>query len=342
MSAILTKILEPLSRYYGDPDIIELRMKQPGTVVLDRRGSGLEEVSDPSLTLHVIERICQSLANKAGLTFDPDQYPQLSTVLPEGHRFECMMGASVQTGVSLAIRCKHVFEVSWEAFGIDETLLGYITEAAALEKNIIISGATNTGKTTFVNKFLKLLPANRRVITVEDTPELFVDHFWNGVSLLAAREGGTGSSLMSWRQIYDHLMRSTPDNIIFGEISTQNAFAALGALNSGVTGFLCTIHAESPEQVVNRKFDQNTAWSGQPLPRIPEFLEDLVDSIIQIKRDYTGKRQITDIWEPRNNRYILKDGQSQTVPQSSTVFNPQATSSAVSHEENPTQLEVSL
>ena len=326
MDPVLSKILEPLSRYYDDPDVIELRMKQPGTVVIDHRKNGLQEIWDGSVTLHVLEVICQSLANKKGLAYHPDRHPQLSTTLPEGHRFECITGASVTTGVSLAIRCKHAFEVPWEAFGIDRELLAYIEDIAVQEKNMIISGATNTGKTTFINKFLTLLPEDRRVITVEGTPELDVDRFWNGVSLIAAREEGGGSGMRTWRDLFNHMNRSTPDNIVFGEISTQNAFAALGALNSGVTGFLCTIHAESPEQVITRKFDQNTAWAGQPLANIPEYLGDLVDVIIQIKRDYQGNRLITDIWEPKNNRYILKDCalQSSTVSQSSAVSVSQA------------------
>jgi pilus assembly protein CpaF len=114
--------------------------------------------------------------------------------------------------------------------------------------------------------------------------------------------------MIDWRQLYDHQMRATPDHVIFGEISTQNAFAALGALNSGITGFMCTIHAESPYQVINRKFDQNIAWAGQNMPRIAEFLSELVDVIVQIKRDTDGFRRITDIYEPRNDRWVMRDG----------------------------------
>ena len=120
--------------------------------------------------------------------------------------------------------------------------------------------------------------------------------------------------MLDYRQLYDHLMRATPDHIIFGEISTQNAFPALGALNSGVTGFMCTIHAESPEQVLNRKFDQNIAWSGQAMPRVPEFLRELVDVIVQIKRRHDGYRRITDIYEPRNDLWSMRNGALLTPP----------------------------
>jgi len=92
-----------------------------------------------------------------------------------------------------------------------------------------------------------------------------------------------------------------------GEISIQNVTAALGALNSGIRGILCTLHAESPYQALNRKFSQNAAWSGQPMADIPEYLHELVDLVVQIKRDPAGKRQITDLYLPKQDTYLLKD-----------------------------------
>ncbi|WP_020593243.1 CpaF/VirB11 family protein, partial [Kiloniella laminariae] len=299
---VLQKVLEPLSTYFDDTTVIEMRMSRPGEIITDVRGKGLVATSDPVLTQHLIEEICWSLANQAGLNFDPDSNPKLSTTLQQGHRFECLVGPSVRSGLSLAIRCKHPFDPSWEDIGISGSLQEYIENIIAVEKNIIISGATNTGKTTFLNKLLTLLPNDRRVVSVEDTPELHMEPFWNGTSLLAARDEGSSAGLLSYRQIYDHLVRITPDHIIFGEISTGNAFAALGALNSGVTGFVCTIHAESPKQAINRKFEQNIAWSGQDMPRVSEFMAEMVGAVIQIKRDHQGWRRITDIWEPDRDR----------------------------------------
>ncbi|MCA1975215.1 MAG: CpaF/VirB11 family protein, partial [Caenispirillum sp.] len=66
--------------------------------------------------------------------------------------------------------------------------------------------------------------------------------------------------------------------------------------------------AESPEQVIHRKFTQNVAWAGAVMPDIPEYLTDLVDVVVQIKRTPTGFRHITDIWEVREGRYVFRDG----------------------------------
>lgn len=309
MTSAISIILRPLAAFYDDPATVEMRMTKPKQVIVDRRGQGKTTLDAPELTLARIEDICRSLANVTGVRFDPDTSPKLSCVVPEvRHRFECLVGSSVQTRVSMAIRCKHPFTPSWEQVGAVPSVVAYLRDSVLAERNMIVSGATNTGKTTLFNKLLEFLPSNRRIIAVEDTPELQIDRFWDGVGLLAAREASTASGMVDWRQLYDHLMRATPDHVIFGEISTQNAFAALGALNSGITGFMCTIHADSPHQVLNRKFDQNIAWSGQTMPRVPEFLAELVDVVVQIKRDTDGFRRITDIYEPRADRWVMQDG----------------------------------
>ncbi|NMM43920.1 Flp pilus assembly complex ATPase component TadA [Rhodospirillaceae bacterium KN72] len=310
ISPLLRETLAPLSAHYDDPATVEIRMTKPGIVITDRRGTGKQAVRDEGLTLAAVEAVARSLGNYHGLGFNGEDRPKLSCVLPGGHRFECLVGPSVQSGLSLAIRCKHPFTPSWDQVGASEAVVRYLTDAVDGERNLIVSGATNTGKTTLLNMLLAGLPDHRRVIGVEDTPELSLGRFWDGVGLIAAREegGSHATGLQTWRQLYDHLMRATPDHIVFGEISTQNAFAALAALNSGVTGFMCTIHAESPHQAIHRKFDQNIAWSGETMPRVPEFLSELVDVVVQIKRDSSGFRRITDIYEPRADRFVLKDG----------------------------------
>ena len=245
---VMRTILAPLLRHYGDETTVEMRIVDYGHVITDRRGEGKKRIADPAINPVFIEGLCAALANVKGLAFHPEDAPKLSCVLPGGHRFECLIGASVESGISLAIRCKHPFTPTWEQAGISEEMKAWLFKQLDAGANIIVSGATNTGKTTLLNMMLAHLPSSHRIIPVQDTPELNIDRFWDSVSLLAAREAGTGNGLLTWRALYDHLMRVTPDSVIFGEISTQNAFAALAALNSGITGFLCTIHAESPHQ----------------------------------------------------------------------------------------------
>lgn len=306
MSAIAT-ILEPLAAYYDDPTTVEIRMVRPGQVIVDKRGEGKKALAAPELNLAAIEDICRALANfTGGVAFDPDTAPKLSCVLPEvRHRFECLVGPSVQGGISLAIRCKHPFTPSWDQVGAGGDVVDYLRDAVMAEKNIIISGATNTGKTTLLNKLLSFLPEDRRVIAVEDTPELQMDRFWDGVGLLAARDAKTSLGMIGWDGLYDHMMRATPDHVVFGEVSIQNAFAVLAALNSGATGVMFSIHAKNAKQALDRKFDQNIAWSGASMPRVPEFLREMVDVVVQITRTTDGYRRISEIYEPRADRWVM-------------------------------------
>ncbi|SIS85344.1 CpaF/VirB11 family protein [Insolitispirillum peregrinum] len=314
-SAVLDTVLRPLARFYDDPQTVEMRMCRPGAVIVERRGHGKQQIEAAELTLAVIEDICRTLANINSVNYSPDSAPKLSCILPglpdgsQRHRFECLTGASVQSRLSLAIRCKHRFTPTWQQVGATPQVEAFLRRCIEAEANMLISGATNTGKTTLLNKLLEFLPADRRVIAAEDTPELDIARFWDAVGLLAARDDdGQRAGMVSWRQMYDHLMRATPDHVLFGEISTMNAYPALGALNSGITGFMCTIHAASPEQALTRKFDQNIAWSGQSMPRVPEFLAELIDVVIQIKRTHDGMRRITDIYLPRTASWVMRDG----------------------------------
>jgi len=306
---LMSQLLSPLSKYYESEDTVEIRINRPGMVVTDRRGHGKELIEDPELTLAAIETICMGLANYNGLKFNADTQPKLSCVLREGHRFECLVGASVQSGVSLAIRCKHPFTPTWIQLGVSEHILEYLNDALISEKNMIVSGGTNTGKTTFMNKLLMILSDDERLIAVEDAPELFVERFWDGNGLLADREANEESSLVTYQGLYDHKMRITPGRIWFSEISTRNASAFLNALTAGVEGMMCSIHGNNPHQILNYKFEQLVSMAGDTTPNVSQVLKDTIDVVIQIKRDKDGYRRITDIYEPKNDRFVLKDGE---------------------------------
>jgi len=307
---LLERLLEPLSRHYSPSDVVEVRAKVPGQVIVERRSldARICEQDAPDLTLHRITIICRALANMRGLEFSEINKPQLSTTLPGGHRFECLLGNSVQSGLSLAVRCKHPHKISLEDMGLCQDQIGYIRTALNDQWNIAVSGSTNTGKTTLLNRLLGFLPDDRRVVSAEDTPELEVSRFYNGVSLLAARDTTQGAGLRTWQQLYDHKMRISPDNILFGEISTQNAFAALNVLNTGARGWMCTVHAESAE-LVPARFRENINAAGQSLEDAESFMRKLVDLVIHIKRDNRGQRFISDIYEMKNDRYVLRDAQ---------------------------------
>ena len=94
--------------------------------------------------------------------------------------------------------------------------------------------------------------------------------------------------------------------MIFGEISTLNAQSALAVLNAGIMGFMCTIHAESPEMVIKRKFAQNLDMAGTPMQAVDEFLDDMLDLVVQIKKTDHGTRKVTSVWDVKNKVELLE------------------------------------
>lgn len=300
---VLDAILKPLAKHYASPEVVEMRMSRPKEITIEKRGFAKTQIEDESLRVSVIEHINMCLSNKLGLGFHPDDNPKISCVLPEGHRYECLVGSSVQSGLSLAIRCKHPFDAQYADYGLDERAAEMIKNAVIHGKHIIVSGGTNTGKTTFLNLMLKSLPRETRLVVLEDTPEIDFDRFTDSVGLIASRSGST-ATMLGWESLYDHSNRITPKRIVFGEISVGNAFAAISILSSGVSSFLCSIHAESAQVALDYKFDQLIAMSGSRIPSMKNYLHDLVDMVVQIAQ-VGGYRQITEIYLPKENKYLL-------------------------------------
>ena len=136
-------------------------------------------------------------------------------------------------------------------------------------------------------------------MSCEVTPELEVERFWNGSALVASREASQGAGLRTWEQLFNHKMRILSDRIIFSEISSENAFPTLNALNSGAKGWIRTIHANRAEMVVKR-FQNNIDMSGMTLSKsISEYFDTLVDVIFHITRFDRGVRHVTDIYEEK-------------------------------------------
>ncbi len=308
MTTSLDIILTPLSRHYADPKTVEVRCNEAGHVIVERRGEGKIALPAPDLTFDELDLMCTALSNMTDSAYSPRNGEKLSCVIPHHkHRFECLLGKSSREGVSLAIRCKHPFEPSWQQIGATAEVVKYLECCVLAGKNIVVSGATNTGKTTFLNKLLTFLDDQVRIIAAEDAPELELDRFMDKVGLIAARDVKNSSGLILWDALLDHINRITPDRVLFGEISNQNALAFINALISGAVGVMCTVHARSPEEALETKFVQNMALSGYSVPDIPVLLRRNVDVVVQLKRDEDGYRRISDVYEPVNDHWVVKD-----------------------------------
>lgn len=317
---VLESILRPLSYWYNQDNIEEVAINRSGQVWLRLRGKRAYPwvmYKDEKLTKEYLTDLLYIIANTYELPFDPIQgNPVVYATIPGEHRFSAICGRNIMYdnddltgGIALTIRV-HADDV---AFGLGDYGL---TQGTGLHKinplkdikepedpyerlllsikrgdHILVSGATSTGKTTFLNNLLKILDINKRILTIEDTRELIVPHP-NRVHIVLSRTEQTNA--LTYAKVIDLVVRFTPDAIIGGEISTGNAGAIWELMGSGHDNCLATIHAESSEAAYQAFADRilHTYPTIDRKKTIEEMRQKL--RVVQINRD-GNLRAVTEI-----------------------------------------------
>ncbi len=317
---VLESVLRPLSYWYNQDNVEEVVVNHPGEVWLRLRGKRAHPWAcqkDPKLTRNYLVDLLYIIANTYELPFDPERgTPVVYATLPGDHRFSAIAGRNVMYdhedltgGIALAIRV-HSDSVSFglQDYGLKQgEILKKINPLKRIKDpddpyerlmlsikrgdHVLVSGATATGKTTFLNNLLNILDVHKRVITVEDTRELIVPHP-NRVHLTLSRTEQTNK--LDYPKIIDLVVRFTPDAIIGGEISTANAGALWELMGSGHDNCFATIHAENSEAAY-KAFTDRILHSYPTIDRaktIAEMKEKL--RVVQINRD-GNIRAVTEV-----------------------------------------------
>lgn len=317
---VLESILRPLSYWYRQDGIEEVAINHAGEVWLRLRGKRAYPwvaYKDEKLSKEYLTDLLYIVANTYELPFDPIQgNPVVYATIPGEHRFSAICGKNVMYdnndltgGIALTIRV-HADDV---AFGLGDYGLiqgerlhkinplkdikepedPYERLLLSIKRgdHILISGATSTGKTTFLNNLLKILDINKRILTIEDTRELIVPHK-NRVHITLSRTEQTNA--LTYAKVIDLVVRFTPDAIIGGEISTGNAGAIWELMGSGHDNCLATIHAESSEAAYQAFTDRilHTYPTIDRKKTIEEMRQKL--RVVQINRD-GNLRAVTEI-----------------------------------------------
>ena len=318
--AVLESVLRPLAYWYNQDNIEEVAVNRSGQIWLRLRGKRAYPwvmYKDENLTKDYLIDLLYIIANTYELPFDPvSGNPVVYATIPGEHRFSAIAGKNVMYdqddltgGVALTIRV-HSDDV---AFGLGDYGLKQgekLHQLSAIKKikdpddpyeklllsikrgdHILVSGATATGKTTFLNNLLKILDIHKRILTIEDTRELIVPHP-NRVHITLSRTEQTNE--LTYAKVIDLVVRFTPDAIIGGEISTNNAATIWELMGSGHDNCLATIHAESSEAAYNAFVDRimHTAPTIDRNKTIEEMRKKL--RVVQINRD-GNLRTVTEI-----------------------------------------------
>jgi len=321
----LRACLAPLADALERPDVTDIFINRPCELWIETLGGNLERHVNPALDEATLGRLARQLA---ALTHQgvSREHPLLSATLPDGSRVQVVTPPATRGPLALAVR-KHVapqlrlhdyvnsgaltkavadgFRPALRAVPKPEDKLdpqGFgdlLAEAVSSRRNILVSGGTSTGKTTFLNALLAEIPADERLILIEDTPELQVPHE-NHVGLIAVR-GDLGEAQVTADDLVAASLRMRPDRIILGELRGIEALAFLRAVNSGHPGSMTTIHADSPEAAIEH-LALLVLQGGARLrrPDVKEYISQTIDLFVQLER-VGGQRRITRVLTSRVN-----------------------------------------
>ena len=315
----LRSYLAPLTGMLARPDVTDIYVNQPGELWIETTGGAIERHDAPRLDEPTLARLARQIAalSHQGIS---REHPLLSATLPDGARVQVIAPPATRGPLALAIR-KHVSanleltdylsagafgetrtRTGLEPSGLDEALAaklaggdiaGMLADAVAARRNILVSGGTSTGKTTFLNALMREIPRQERLILIEDTPELMVRHD-NVVGLLAARSE-LGEARVTANDLLAASLRMRPDRIILGELRGEEAFAFLRAINTGHPGSMTTIHADSAERAVEQLV-LLALQAGTQLNRddIRHYVTSTVDVFVHLDR-MAGRRRVAEI-----------------------------------------------
>lgn len=289
----------PLSPLMSDPTVSDILVNGPHKVYVERHGL-LEKVDvnfhDDEHLLLTIERIL----SRAGRRVD-ESAPMADSRLPDGSRVNAIISPLSVKGPALSIRrfMRNIMDVRELVDGGSMTLgaAKFLDVAVKAALNIIVSGGTGSGKTTMLNCLSQFIPENERLITVEDTAELQLDH--EHIVCLEARTSNTeGRGAVSIRELVRNTLRMRPDRIIVGEVRGAEALDMLQAMNTGHDGSLATLHSNSPRDTLAR-LETMMLMADLELPQrvIRDQIGSALHLIVHLNRYPDGKRKVSHISE---------------------------------------------
>jgi type IV secretion system protein VirB11 len=318
--AALETYLLPFKEIFAEEGVNELMINKPGEVWVEKKGD-LRVEQIPEIDIDHLLGLGRLVAQSTDQRIS-EEFPLLSATLPNGYRIQVVFPPAVEPNMAaFAIRKGTTMHLSLDKYAemgaFDNTtteevadendvilskylkkkkIKEFIRHAVLCKKNIIISGGTSTGKTTFTNAALGEIPTHERLITVEDAREVMLHMHPNRVHLLASK-GGQGRAKVTTQDLIEACLRLRPDRIIVGELRGAEAFSFLRAINTGHPGSISTLHADAPSMALEQlKLMVMQAGLGMPPDEIKKYILNVVDIVVQLKRGDGGKRYVSEIY----------------------------------------------
>jgi pilus assembly protein CpaF len=311
-NSYLALFFEPIRQYLQDDAVSEILINGPGQVYIELKGKLVATearfVSEPALKAAAV-----NVAKNVGRLLN-EENPRLDARLPDGSRVHAVIPPLSRCGTVVAIR-----KFKKEKLSIAQLIeFGSITADGAqlidtivkLHKNVIVSGATSSGKTSVLNVLSAFIPENERILVIEDASELQLQQR-HTVCFETRKPDKNGQGEVTIRDLIHSSLRLRPDRLVIGEIRGGEALDLLQALNTGHAGSMSTIHANSPRDCLSR-IETCSLLSGIdiPLSALRAQVASAIDAVVHTARLSDGSRKIVAVSEVlglKDGEYVLND-----------------------------------
>lgn len=311
-SGYLDAYLAPFRPWLDRESVTEIIVNRPGELwIEDAAHSGMQRIDLPAIDDELLHRLAEQVARISHQGINRE-HPLLAATLPDGGRIQLCGPPATRRHWALAIRRHRLLDLPLDAYDRGsiapapeapspdpwEQPIAFLRDAIRRRRTILISGGTSTGKTTFLNAMLREIPAQERIVLVEDTAELRLPCA-NGIGLIAVK-GELGEAKVSANDLLQAALRLRPDRIVLGELRGSETVSFLRAINTGHPGSFSTVHANSPrgalEQIALMAMQTNI---GLTRSETMEYAASVIDIVVQLDR-VGGQRGIASLAESRS------------------------------------------
>ncbi|NBU85245.1 MAG: P-type DNA transfer ATPase VirB11 [Sphingomonadaceae bacterium] len=306
-SVYLEAYLAPFKDWLERESVTEILVNRPGEIwIEDATQSTMQRIAHPGVDDQLLQRLAEQVARVSHQGINRE-HPLLAATLPDGARIQLCGPPATRGHWALAIRRHRLVNLRLDDYDRGPIAkaapqpqpdpinapIDFLRDAVQRRCTILVSGGTSSGKTTFLNAMLREIPAEDRVVLVEDTAELRLPNA-NGVGLIAVK-GELGEAKVSADDLLQAALRLRPDRIVLGELRGRETVSFLRAINTGHPGSFSTVHANSPKGALEQiALMAMQTGIGMGRRETIDYAASVIDIIVQLDR-VDGKRGIAEI-----------------------------------------------